>query len=88
MNSAPSSDTSAMGNKASGSSDMASSDTPNSTDEMKKPHHRRHHMAKTDGSRPGESARTDDDANKLNACMVNANPTPTQENCLEQAERS
>jgi curli biogenesis system outer membrane secretion channel CsgG len=54
-----------------------------SGDTMKKPHHH-HHMMKS-----GEnSASTDEDANKLNACMVDAKPTPSQENCLKHAENS
>jgi hypothetical protein len=61
----------------------ASADSSNTGDATKKPHHH-HHMMKS-----GEnSASTDEDANKLNACMVDAKPTPSQENCLKHAENS
>jgi hypothetical protein len=79
---------SAMGNDSAStdatpsSPKMAADDTANSTDDMKKPHHHRH-AAKSEGA-----ARTDEDANKLNACMVDANPTATQEDCLKRAENS
>jgi hypothetical protein len=49
---------------------------------MKKTHHHHHAM------KGGETARTDNDANKLNSCMVSAKPTPQQEDCLKHAENS
>jgi hypothetical protein len=61
---------------------MAANDTANTSDDMKKPRHHHHAM------RGEESARTDEDANKLNACMVDATPTASQEDCLKRAEKS
>jgi hypothetical protein len=46
-----------------------------------KAHHRRHMHA----SRSGRGAASDWDADKLNACMPDANPTPQQLACMRQA---
>jgi hypothetical protein len=46
-----------------------------------KPHHRGHGMR----SAKAGSAKTDEDADKLNACMPDATPTSAQMKCLSQA---
>jgi hypothetical protein len=56
----------------------ASTDTSAETEKPMK-HHRRHSHMGT-GSRA-----TDDNADKLNACMSNATPTAQQEQCLKAA---
>ncbi|HLG87905.1 MAG TPA: hypothetical protein VKZ79_12005 [Alphaproteobacteria bacterium] len=69
------------------SSDTSAAPADTSSDasksEMKGMHHRhhRHH-----GQQARNSAASDYDADKLNACHVSANPTPEQEQCLHQAE--
>jgi len=65
-------------------SDSASAPTAAPSDDSAKPEkathkHGHHHMAK---------AGTDENADKLNACMSNATPTSEQESCLKQASGS
>jgi hypothetical protein len=72
-------------NDTAGSADhmggSSSADAGSSTDEAPaaKPH--RHHHVKTAMS----SHNTDNDADKLNACMADATPTTSQEDCLKAA---
>jgi len=47
-----------------------------------KPMHRHHHHGTS------ASGGTDENADKLNACMSNATPTSQQESCLKQASGS
>jgi hypothetical protein len=67
-----------------GGSPAASSSAPAaaSSDDLAKPekpmHKHHHHMTNSSGN-------TDENADKLNACMSNATPTSQQESCLRQA---
>jgi Spy/CpxP family protein refolding chaperone len=63
-------------------SDSASAPAAAPSDDSAKPekpmHKHHHNMA-------GMKAGTDENADKLNACMSNATPTSEQESCLKQA---
>jgi len=61
-------------------SDTAPAAAPADGAKMEKPMHKHshHHMA-------GMKAGTDENADRLNACMSNATPTSQQESCLKQA---
>lgn len=72
QNSAPSSDTTAP--------PAAASDTAKSDDAGAKPMHKHHHHMSGMSSKG-----TDENADKLNACMSNATPTSQQESCLKSA---
>jgi hypothetical protein len=54
---------------------------------MGKPAHHHHHHAHYMSASSG-SASTDEDADKLNACMPDARPTAAQMQCMKQAEGS
>jgi hypothetical protein len=71
--SAPPSDTTAAPAAAPSDDDSAKSEKP-----MHKHGGHHHHMSGTGGG-------TDENADKLNACMSNATPTSQQESCLKQA---
>jgi Spy/CpxP family protein refolding chaperone len=66
-------------------SDTASAPAAAPSDDSAKPekpmHKHHHHMA-------GMKAGTDENADKLNACMSNATPTSEQESCLKSASGS
>ena len=57
----------------------ASDNTSTSSEEAKPAKHHRHH------AREAGSKSTDNNADKLNACMSDATPTPQQQACLAQA---
>ena len=75
------------GNDATTPSNSAASDQSGSSGDsssdmgMQKPHHRHH-------ARMHGVSSTDNNADKLNACMANALPTAEQEQCLRQAANS
>lgn len=67
------------------SSDSASAPAAAPSDDSAKPEkpmHKHHHHATS------ASGGTDENADKLNACMSNATPTSQQESCLKQASGS
>jgi Spy/CpxP family protein refolding chaperone len=73
----------AQNSPPSSSSDTASAPAAAPADDSAKPEkpmhkHSHHHMA-------GGNGGTDENADKLNACMSNATPTSQQESCLKQA---
>jgi hypothetical protein len=72
QNSSPSSSDTASAPAAAPADDSAKSDKP-----MHK-HGHHHHMSGMNGG-------TDENADRLNACMSNATPTSQQESCLKQA---
>lgn len=67
----------------------AAAPAPEASSEQAKPMkaHHRHHMHEH-AARSGKGAASDWDAEKLNACMPDANPTPQQLACMRQAENA
>ena len=72
-----SSDNSAAAADPSSAPDKSASGSSSDAGAGKMAHH--HHHAKN-------TSASDNSADKLNACGVNAQPTPEQQNCLKQAE--
>ena len=72
--------------KSPGASSPASDTSPT---EAKTPNAHRHHMRHENSqAMRGKGSGTDWSADKLNACMPDATPTPAQESCLRQASQS
>jgi hypothetical protein len=68
---------------ASGDAGGAPADASKAAPDAGMHHHHHHH-----GQQARNSGSTDNDADKLNACQVNASPTPEQQQCLRHAENS
>jgi Spy/CpxP family protein refolding chaperone len=67
------------------SSDTASAPAAAPSDDSAKPEKRMHKHSMHHHHMAGMNGGTDDNADKLNACMSNATPTSQQESCLKAA---